>query len=245
MFIGMLSIDRTSQVPLYRQIAEVLINEIKSENLAKLQSEPELAKRFGVSRMTARQAVTELLSQGMLVRVRGRGTIVQKRRIRRPLRFDEVTSLSNDINSLGENVQSVVLDRGHVVIPDNLSAKIGVAPGTVVFRLSRVRLIDGRPLIYQVSYFPLQYQEALSIEELERHSVLQLLRDTLSVRPMRANYSVFAGFTDTQTAKALQLNVGDPILCVEKISTQQDGAWFEIADTKCVANAFELTFDVG
>ncbi|WAH37954.1 GntR family transcriptional regulator [Alicyclobacillus dauci] len=238
-------IDRTSSIPLYRQIAESLKNDIELHSLSKLPSEPELANQFGVSRMTVRQAITELLSEGLLVRVRGRGTIVQKRRVRRPLNFTEVTSLSDDINSLGENVESRVLEQTESVLNKHLTEKLGLNEGMKVYKLARLRLIDGRPLIYQVSYFPESFASILVHQDIEHNSVLKILKRTRGVTPETAKYIVFAGFADRKTSEVLNLNPGDPVLGIEKISYEANGEWFEVVETRCVANAFELTFEIG
>ncbi len=92
-----MELDRASQVPLYRQIAKQLRDDIESEQIApghRLGNEIGLAGQFGVSRTTMRQAIQTLVTSGMLVRKRGRGTTVLPGAITRPIRL---TSLLDDL----------------------------------------------------------------------------------------------------------------------------------------------------
>ncbi|HEX5325898.1 MAG TPA: GntR family transcriptional regulator, partial [Acetobacteraceae bacterium] len=107
----MTAIDANAVTPLYRQLTELLRGQIVSGALAdgaRLPSEAQLGERYGVSRITIRQALADLERQGLLERTPGRGTFVR----RRPCPIEGLTRLSG----FSETAAAAGLEAGYLVL---------------------------------------------------------------------------------------------------------------------------------
>lgn len=106
-----MKIDKQSPIPIYYQIMEQLKAQIKSGELLPdmpLPSEREYAEQFGISRMTVRQALSNLVNEGFLYRLKGRGTFVSKPKMEQALQG--LTSFTEDMKSRGMTPGSRLID---------------------------------------------------------------------------------------------------------------------------------------
>ena len=127
---SLVSIDRTSPVPLYFQVAEELQRLIRSDELpagSKLTNEIALADQLGVSRPTMRRAIQYLVDRGLLVRKRGVGTQVVRSQVSRSL---ELTSLYDDLQRAGREPRTKVLSADKVEAAEAVARSLGVAAGS-------------------------------------------------------------------------------------------------------------------
>lgn len=232
-------IDRSSSTPLYKQIMEILLEE--AEEGEKIPTEIELRERFGVSRMTVRQAIQTLIQEGALNRYRGKGTFVAPKRIQHDLHTQELLSLFEDLSLSGKTLHSVILHRRLVPAPSELVSKIKQLDGHKVVELIRVRTIDERPLVYQISYFPERFYPLISKADIAEHSLIQVIENQLRIRPQHADFSVRATSADNTAAEHLGMVRGDPLLRIEKMSFEKNKDWFELALLYCASEVFELT----
>jgi len=148
------TLDRTSPVPLYHQLARQLEEAIERGALAPgnlLGNEVDLSARLGLSRPTVRQAIQSLVDKGLLVRRRGVGTQVVHSQVRRPL---ELSSLYDDLRAAGQDPATRVLRNDHVPAPAGVAAALGVPEGADVVVLERLRLTHGQPVAYLCNYLP-------------------------------------------------------------------------------------------
>src|SRR3954453_21586841 len=147
-------IDPTSPVPKYFQLREILLDLIEDDELpvdAPIPSERELCQRFGLSRMTVRQAVDHLVTEGRLYRVPARGTFVARPKIEMPLRL---VSFTEDMLSRGLRPGAVDLDRRTVLADARLAGLFRVEPGTAIHVIDRLRTADGEPMALERSHLP-------------------------------------------------------------------------------------------
>src|SRR5271166_5143999 len=143
---GPITIDRTSPVPLYFQLAQYFESAIRSGALkvgARLDNEVELAERLGLSRPTVRAAFLYLANKGMVVRKRGSGTLVAKERIDRDV---ELTSLYDDLATAGRTPATKVIKNevGHA--SDVVAEALQLPERALVLCLERIRFADGEPI---------------------------------------------------------------------------------------------------
>jgi DNA-binding GntR family transcriptional regulator len=149
-----ITVDRTSPVPLYYQVAQVLEQAIEAGELTpgqRLDNEIALAESLGLSRPTMRRAIQYLVDRGLLVRKRGVGTQVVHRAVRRPI---ELTSLYDDLATEGRDPRTDVLRLEEIPASDNLAHVLGVPEGTAVLALERLRYADDAPLAVLRNYLP-------------------------------------------------------------------------------------------
>ncbi|MEV5342798.1 GntR family transcriptional regulator [Streptomyces sp. NPDC052676] len=148
------TLDRTSPVPLYHQLARRLEEAIEQGVLAPgnlLGNEVDLSTRLGLSRPTVRQAIQSLVDKGLLVRRRGVGTQVVHSQVRRPL---ALSSLYDDLRAAGQDPATRVLRNERVPAPADVAAALGVPEGAEVVALERLRLTHGRPVAFLCNFLP-------------------------------------------------------------------------------------------
>ncbi|WP_273124161.1 GntR family transcriptional regulator [Bacillus weihaiensis] len=139
----MVVIDRRNRLPLYIQLKEVIIQKIDNQIWVTgdtIPTERELQDQYNLSRTTVRQALTELVSEGVLERIQGKGTFVAAPKLE-PLRPD-VTSFTQDMNSQGKQVQSIILEEGFERCSKKIATALRIDERDVVYKLVRLRLVD-------------------------------------------------------------------------------------------------------
>jgi GntR family transcriptional regulator len=182
------SLDKNGFIPLYYQIQRVLMEKIHSGELSEgdsLASEIELARTYGVSRMTARQALHGLKTSGYALGLKGRGTFVTRPKMEKNIMY--LRGFTEDMKQRGLEPSSRLLEQIVLDAPEDLAAKLKVDPGNPVMRLRRLRLADGIPMALEESAIPLELFPGLDRINFAEQSLYQVLRE---------NYGVRAGWAD-------------------------------------------------
>lgn len=163
-----LSLD--SDIPLYAQLVGIIKRSISTGALpvgALLPSEAELCRCLSISRNTVRQAIGELEDEGLVVRKRGRGTFVADPATnRRGVRY----SFTTEVSSMGKVPSSTLVDFAVEVPKPTVCEKMELREGTPVYCFTRVRNVDGEPLILETSYYPQYIYPNLTRDMLQTHS---------------------------------------------------------------------------
>ncbi|MQA86323.1 MAG: UTRA domain-containing protein [Streptosporangiales bacterium] len=234
-------IDRASPVPLYFQVAQHLEHLIESGELVpgtRLDNEVILADRLGLSRPTMRQAIQHLVDRGMLVRKRGVGTQVVHPQVRRQVKL---TSLYDDLARTDQRPSTKVLAREYVRAPDEAAAALGVAPGTEVVYLERLRYARDEPLALLHNHLPARLAE-LPTEELESRGLYEILRNS-KLRIQVATQTIGARRATVREARLLEEPRGAPLLTITRTAYDDAGRAVEYGTHVYRASrySFELT----
>ncbi|MGJ9413091.1 GntR family transcriptional regulator [Aeromicrobium sp. CF4.19] len=171
------TLDRSSPVPLYFQVAEQLESAIASGEIdagERLDNEIAMAQELGVSRPTMRQAIQVLVDKGMLVRRRGVGTQVVRGQVHRPV---ELTSLFDDLSALGHQPHTKVLSLEQGAASEELAEQLQVSPQAPVWSLRRLRSIGEEPLALMHNFLPADVVDLGGVD-LEAQGLYAHLRDT-------------------------------------------------------------------
>jgi GntR family transcriptional regulator len=202
-----IGIDHRSPVPKYSQLREILLDLVETELDAdqSIPSERELSSRFGLSRMTVRQAVDHLVSEGRLYRVQGKGTFVARPKIEMPLRL---TSFTEDMRARGLEPGSRDLDRRTDGASAHLARMLNIAPGERVHVIERLRTADGIPMAVERSHVPEAVAPGLADESLAGRSLYDVLASTYGVLLDRGEQTIEAGIADPTDAALLHLPAG-------------------------------------
>ncbi len=148
-------LERSNPLPLYYQLKEVLRQQIRAGHLAPhtaIPSEPELVARYHVSRATVRQALTELVNEGLLYRQHGKGTFVCEPRVQQTL--SELTSLTQDIQRRGKRPGGILLVSELIRGTESVRKWLELADEEQVIRLERLRTADDLPIAHEIDYLP-------------------------------------------------------------------------------------------
>jgi GntR family transcriptional regulator len=217
---------RESPTPLYLQLKSSLSDEINSGGLApdqRLPSERELCERYNVSRMTVRQAMAELIRDGMVYAVVGKGTFVSEPKINQELR--SLTGFTDDVRRRGGRPGSQVIEARLVSAGTRLTQKLRLPPGAELVLLSRLRLSNGIPLALETAYLPHMLCPGLLQHDLASGSLYAVLEDHYNLRLVRAEQAITAGLANPNELVLLQLHPPAPILRIERTTfTAQDVA---------------------
>ena len=217
-----MDLDRSSPVPLYFQVSRRIEAAIEAGELApgdRLENEISLADRWGLSRPTMRRAIQELVDKGLLVRRRGIGTQVVHARVKRPM---DLTSLFDDLTRSDQKPATRVLDRELVPAPAAVAERLGVASGTQVLHLQRLRTARDEPLAVMRNWLPADLAPVLTLEALETRGLYELMRGT-GVHLRLATQRIGARGATAPEGRLLALRKGAPLLTMERVTYDGSG----------------------
>lgn len=189
------AIDRSSAVPLYKQIKEILIREIQDaagENGRPISTEHELVQRFHVSRAPVRQALKELADEGYVYRERAKGTFpVQELPVSPP--GLELGGLVRVLREQGLDCTSKILSIDHVLAAEKLCTILGLTTCDKLLRISRLIFLKGKPLVWTQTYLLVSEDIQLSKREVEKvDSVFMLLESEQGIFISRGDHQICA-----------------------------------------------------
>lgn len=237
----MRTIYRNSPVPRYHQLKEILRERIRSGEWKPgdlIPSERELSEVYDISRMTARQAITELVNEGVFYREQGRGTFVAQNKITQQLLH--LTGFTEDIRSRGQQPSTRVLAASMVPADEVVAEHLRITAGDPIFVLRRLRLADDEPLAIEVSMLHFKGCERLAEEDLEHQSLYQLLESTYGVPLMEADQEIEAGLASEEEAKILGVAPGSAVLYTRRTTYTERNRPIEYA--KSVYRGNKYTF---
>jgi GntR family transcriptional regulator len=210
-------VDRTTGVALkHVQIREFLREAIsRSEVGTPLPSERELVERFGVARMTVRQAVNRLVSEGRLYRVPARGTYVARPAIVLPVRL---TSFSEDMASRGLVPGSVDLVRRTEPAKAAVADTLGIRAGEQVHVIERLRTADGEPMAIERAHLPADITPGLAQESLRDRSLYTVLEQRHGIVLDAGEQTISAATVTGGDAGLLAVPDGSPVLLLTRRS---------------------------
>jgi GntR family transcriptional regulator len=216
--------DRLSPGPLprYYQLKELLRQRIRSGEWPPdtlIPSERELCEQYGLSRMTARQSLTELVNEGLLYRRQGRGTFVGRPRIAQQLL--RLTGFTQDMRARGQRPGATVLSAELCRADSHTAEVLRLKPGQAVFRLRRLRSADGEPLAIETSVVAFLGCERLREVDLAANSLYQILEERFHLSLQEAEQEVEADLATEADAALLGIAVGAPVLRVRRVTFDQ------------------------
>ncbi|MDX2674895.1 GntR family transcriptional regulator [Streptomyces sp. NY05-11A] len=215
------ALDRASPVPLYYQLAQQLEAAIEHGALAPgnlLGNEIDLSTRLGLSRPTVRQAIQSLVDKGLLVRRRGVGTQVVHSQVKRPL---ELSSLYDDLEAAGQGPTTHVVRNERVPATADVAAALGIAEGSEVTLLERLRATHGEPVAFLCNYLPPALLN-LDTERLEATGLYRLLRSA-GITLHSARQTIGARSATAEEAALLTEKEGAALLTMQRTAYDDTG----------------------
>jgi len=206
-------------IPLHEQISSYFRGEIESGGLVphvQLPSESELCEQFGVSRVTVRRALQTLEADGLVYRRQGLGSFVCERRV--PQGLVRLTDFAEDMRRAGIEASSRVLHQESEPCPAEVAEHLGIAEGSPVLRLDRLRLGDGDPVALDRTWLPSFYAHLLAGHDLEGDTVYGILEKVYGIRALSARLRILSSGAEDDLAHHLGVRVGSPLLLIERTS---------------------------
>ncbi|MFF2375934.1 GntR family transcriptional regulator [Streptomyces xiamenensis] len=213
--------NRTARVPKYYRLKRHLLR--MTETLppgTPVPPERSLAIEFDTSRTTVRQALQELVVEGRLERIQGKGTFVAKPKVSQAL---QLTSYTEDMRAQGLEPTSQLLDIGYVTADERLSRLLGLPEGGRVLRIERLRLASGEPMALETTHLSQERFPALRRSLVRFTSLYTALAEVYGVHLARAEETIETSLANPREAGLLGTDVGLPMLMLSRHSFATDG----------------------
>lgn len=213
----MKAIDKSSRLPLYYQLMDILIHEIEDQTLKvgdKLLSERELCECFDLSRSTVRLAIQEMEREGYIEKKHGKGTFVSEQRLKQNLL--NFYSFTEEMKKIGKTPSSLVLSFEQLPCDARTAKKMALEIGAPVYRFERLRLADNDPMLLETTYVPGNRFENLTREDLEQSALYDIFRNRYMADLTMAEETFRPVMVNDQEAKRLQMEPTQPSLMIER-----------------------------
>jgi len=210
--------------PLYNQIREYIAELILSGKLApdnKIQSEREFSEDLGVSRMTVRRAITELVNEGLLERRHGSGTYVAQPKVTYEARemVDYIQAMmQRNIATASQLLEFEVIAAGR-----RLAELLEIQIASPLYHVSVLRFANRVPVILERGFFPQSRWPNLEEWNLEKTSVYDLLTSIYKIAPSRISQTIEAVVAADTVAQQLRVKEGFPLLLLSRIMYEGTG----------------------
>src|SRR6201984_1519547 len=189
---------------LYSRVETILASEIADGDLKvgdQLPTEDSLIARFGVSRITVRRAIQNLVSRGLVEIRRGKGTFVAAPKITQEL--TELSGFVEDMHALGRKPTARVIGKEIVTADATVASQLALTRGERVVRIRRVRLADGVPLSFDETFLPLEIGKKIITNNLKAEPIFLLLERKYDVPLIEAEYKLDAVEAEREGGAAL------------------------------------------
>ena len=217
-------IDKNTPVPLYFQLAEQFRERIESGLLKpgdQLPSERELGEEFGISRMTARQAIMYLVRHGKLVVKPGIGTFVAEPKLTHDTLH--LLGFTEEMFSHGQAATSQVLEQSLVIPPAPVAARLGLKDNEEAIKLVRLRLTDDTPLLLETVYIPQTLAAGLEREDLSKASLYGVLEQRFGLHLERAQQTMEVTTANEDESLLFDIPLGATMLLLEGTTYTGEG----------------------
>jgi GntR family transcriptional regulator len=210
--------------PLWIQAVNLINREIASGVLKpgmRLPPERELCQQLNISRVTLRKALNKLVDDGVLSASHGRGWYVAENAGAAGKEFpNSLESFTETAARMGLVASSRVLRAETKPASLDQAEELSIAPGTPLFHLERVRLLNDVPIALDVTRIPAQLAPALAAADFSVDSLYEKLAEA-GIEPLRADATIEAREADTAAAENLDLAVGKPVLVMRQLAVDR------------------------
>jgi len=217
----------SEDAPVYLQLANyfgALISNGELKEGDALPTETALCKILGISRSTVRQAFQLLEDEGVIVRKKRVGTRVCKPKLKRSL--NNLYNFTTEIRALGLVPSSRILSFTTMRPPTKIAETLCLTQGETVFRIERLRLADGEPLMVETAYIPTRICPGLTRDQLN-DSLYATISECSGASPLEATETYEAIVLMKREAELMHVHAGEPALRIQRVSKNTVGEIFE------------------
>lgn len=232
------------KLPLYAKLKESILQEIAGGRLQpgnRLPSQRELCRNFEMSHMTVRRAISELIHEGVIYTVPGKGLYVAQSR--RVTESGPLASFTDDMRVRGLQATSRVIManlEGASVIQ---ARALGVEPGTLLAHLYRLRLADGKPISLQSVYLVHSLCPGILAHDFETSSLYNILRTIYHHNLFRSVTTMGAVLADREQAELLGVEQPAALLVIEQVTYLEDDQPIESVSSAYLGGRYLMRFE--
>ncbi len=240
------SIDKESPVPLYYQI-KLSLKEAIDDNLfdqgEPILSERELCEYFDVSRTTIRQAIRELVNEGVLKKVKGKGTFVQSPKFNYGSIQDIVTYYDWLIKK-GFTPKTKILNVDIIEPNKIISENLNISREERVIKIRRLRIINQDPIVIITNYLPEKLFPGLENIDLEDKSLYKTISGRYNIELGKSKVMFYPGLADEYDSKLLEQKKNSPIQIIETISLSKEKEPFDFFESRFRGNYGKIFVEI-
>ena len=242
--------SKKNNVPLYFQLEQIIKSKILMGEFLpgeQIPTEKDLCETYQVSTITARQAILNLVNQGLIIRRQGKGSFIKEGL--KDIKNIKTLLLKGDINDIIpeglETLKVRVLDILKIVSPKKVATLLEIGEGQEVIQVRRTRSENGIPVSYIKNYIPLEIGEKIKREDLCIYPMLGILRNRLKIPLTGGIQYIEAIVADYDIASALSISISSPILYLETIIFARQKKPVEFVQTFYRPDQFRYSVKLG
>jgi GntR family transcriptional regulator len=205
-------------------------------------SERQLGLDLGVSRLTVRAALDELVREGYLVRRRGAGTFVAEPKVAKGI---DINSFSDDMRERGMLPASRTLDLRVVPAGARLGRILHVSPAEPVVAVKRLRLADNEPMAIELLHVRQSLVPGLTAGDLEENSFYDLLATRYDLSIVGGSQTIEPTVTNDEESSALGVPLHSPALLFERVTRSASGDIVEFTSSTYRGDRYRLVTELG
>jgi GntR family transcriptional regulator len=238
-----LTMTLNKRIPLYEQIEAVLRNRISTMQPGdRIPSDRDLAVEFNVSFVTARQAVSKLVADGLVTREIGRGTFVASPRLEKDM--SGLTSFTEDMERRGMSVRSEVLECVVAPAAADVAQALRILTGSPVVCIRRIRFADNIPMALETVALSALAFPGLADEDFSQQSLYEVLERRYSVRPAIAQGILGAASPTSDEAQLLGITRNTPLLFARRTAYDEQYNPIEHGESRYRSDRYEIPIEM-
>jgi GntR family transcriptional regulator len=238
-------LNKESSIPLHVQLANLLREQLVRHELSphdRLPSERELCQQYGISRITVRQALSELAQEGLVYASVGKGTYVAEPAFQEDLQ--PLSSFTQDLERRGMCASSRVLEAGIMPADAHWAGIFFIPQGVEIVRLHRLRLASGVPIAIQLTYLPHLLCPGLLQFDFSSRSLYDVLRNEYKLHLVRSDTVLEATLAAPWEAELLGFSQPAAILVSTQTTYLDSGSVIEVTRSAFNSERYQLRMHI-
>lgn len=239
-----MKIDKTSVVPIYFQLKTLIQDRITSGEYPVglcLPSEREYCDEYGISRMTVRQAIIDLVNEGFLRRERGKGTYVAQPKIEQKLQV--LTSFTEEMKRRDMQPGTRLIHMAICPATGHVASQLSLKEGELVYEIVRLRLADDEPMAIETAYLPIANLPNLTEEKVATGSLYEVMRES-GLEIAHATQTLEATLAKPTEATMLNIKNKGPVLLIERTTYASGGQAIEFVKSVYRGDRYKFAIDL-
>ncbi len=230
--------------PLHLQLSNLIRQQIQAQELSQnhpLPSERELCEKYGVSRITVRQAMADLKADGLIYSVAGKGSYVASACLEEE--FRPLSSFTEELGRRDIAVTSRIIEASILNANEEQSTRLKIPRGAEVVHLYRLRIGNGLPIALQLALLPHHLCPGLLKFDLAKRSLFDVLRREYRLKMTRADTSISAGTCNSHESEWLQMTATAAVLITRQTTYLEDDKIIEYTQSIFRSDRYTITIN--
>lgn len=227
-------VDKNVPIPLYYQLKQLILEDINNGRLSAgdmIPAELEITKSMELSRTTVRQAIMELVNEGHLHRVKGKGTFISKPKIEQEF-MARIESFNKQMTRKGFEPSTRILEKRILPASADVAGHLGISVGDLVLKIKRLRFADQDPIVIVDTYLVAQYCSHVYDYDLVEESLYDLLALQDNTRVVSMQRTVEASIAGKYESDLLSIGEGFPLQIFHSVGLNQQATPIEYSIAK-------------